>query len=177
MKDVFFKLSAKVPTIIIQGESEPVVGTTGAWYIPYGSLSAANVYYRIKNDPNGVQWKDIYIEDNLAQSVFPAQFWVGYPLQGVNTVTYKVYVRAINDSKTVFSDEISFCTPITRDNPYLGTIPYYQIPLLNYAEMFVGTYTNTSYGYNSMFVVGANNTTSGANSITFDYIKLVPVLQ
>lgn len=178
MKDVFFKLAAKIPTIIIQGESEPVYGTSGAWYLTDNSGRANNVYYRIKNDPNGVQWKDIYIETNSQNAVgLPAQYWVGYPLQNVNTVTYKVYVRAINDSKTVFSDEISFCTPLTGNKQTLGNIPYYTIPLNNFAEMYVGSYTNTSYGYNSMFVVGANSTTSGTNSITFDYIKLVPVLQ
>ena len=178
MKDVFFRLQDKILPIVIQGETEPVYGTSGSWYKTDNSGRAQNVYYRIKNDPNGVQWKDIYIETNAANGVgLSAQYWVGYKLQNVNTVTYKVYVRAINDSKTAFNEMISFCTPLTGNKPTLGTIPYFPVSLNNYAEIYVGNYTNNSYGYNSMFVVGANNTTSGQNSVTFDYIKLVPVLQ
>jgi uncharacterized surface protein with fasciclin (FAS1) repeats len=182
MKDVFFKAQDKVPTIVIQGESAPVYGTSGAWYKTDNGSRANNVYYRVKNDPNGVQWKDIYIESNTSNGVFLSpQFWVGYKLQNVNTATYKVYIRAINDSKTAFSEEISFCTPLSGNNPTLGNIPYFSLPLNNFSETYVGTYTNPKYGYNSMFVTGANITqtsaTQGTNSITFDYIKLVPVIQ
>jgi hypothetical protein len=171
MKDVFFRLVDKIQPIVIQGESEPVPGTTGSWYKNDNSNRVYNFYYRIKNDPNGVQWKDIYVETNSQNGVgLTAQFWIGYPLKNVNTVAYKVYVRAINDSKTTFSEMISFNAPLA------GTIPYFQVTRNNFAETYVGNYTNTSYGYNSMFVVGANSTTSGANSVTFDYIKLVPIL-
>jgi hypothetical protein len=179
MKDVFFRLKDKIQPIIIQGESEPVFGTSGAWYKPDGNGSRSrNIYYRIKNDLNGIQWKDIYIETNTGNGVgLSSQYWAGYQIQGVNTVSYKVYIRAINDSKTAFNEELSFCTPLTGNVPTLGNIPYFPVSLNNYAEVYVGTYTNVKYGYNSMFVVGANNTTSGQNSLTFDYVKLVPVLQ
>ncbi len=177
MKDVFFRPVDKIQPIVIQGESNPVFGTPGAWFKNDNSGRAQNIYYRIKNDPTGVQWKDIYIELNLANGATFSQYWAGYPLNNVNTVTYKVYVRAINDSKTVFSEMLSFCKPGPgNNNPLLGTIPYFPVTLNNYAEIYVGNYTNTAYGYNSMFVTGANNSTSGSNSLTFDYIKLVPVL-
>jgi uncharacterized surface protein with fasciclin (FAS1) repeats len=176
MKDVFFRVKDKIPTIIIQGESEPVPGTSGSWYKNDNGSRVNNFYYRIKNDPNGVQWKDIYVESNTSNGVaLSPQFWIGYPLNNVNSAVYKVYVRAINDSKVAFNEEISFNSPLT------GQIPYFPVSLNNYSEMYVGNYTNPNYGYNSMFVVGANITqtsvTQGTNSITFDYIKLVPVIQ
>ncbi|MBW4889146.1 fasciclin domain-containing protein [Mucilaginibacter sp. HMF5004] len=175
MKDVFFRVQDKIPAIVIQGESNPVYGTPGAWFRTDNGSRASNIYYRVKNDPNGVQWKDIYIENNTSNGVnLPAQYWAGYPLKNVNTATYKVYIRAINDSKNVFSEGISFCTPLTGNIPTLLNIPYFQVSQNNFSEVYVGNYTNTKYGYNSMFVV-AN--TTGTISITFDYIKLVPVIQ
>jgi len=188
MKDVFFRIADKIPTIIIQGESDPVLGTPGSWFRNDNGSRVQNIYYRIKNDANGVQWKDIYIEGNTSNGVvLPAQYWAGYPLQNVNSATYKVYIRAINDSKTVFSEQIAFSQPFVAtnpasgDNPFAGTIPYFPVVLNNFSEVYVGNYTNPNYGYNSMFVVGANlvesSVTAGTNSITFDYIKLVPVIQ
>ena len=170
MKDVYFRVQDKITPFVIQGESEPAPGQPGSWFRT--TVNSQNIYYRIKNDLLGVQFKDIYCEYNTANNTFPAQFWAGYPIQNLNSATYKVYIRAINDSKLVFNEMISF------NGPYTGTIPYFPVALNNYAEVYLGNYTNSKYGYNSMFVVGANvSSTTGLNSITFDYIKLVPILQ
>jgi len=170
MKDVAFKIQDKVPTIIIQGESNPPPGQPGSYYKSYDR--DVNTYYRIKNDPNGVQWKDIYIETNstAGSAALPPQFWTGYRILNMNSVTYKVYIRAINDSKSLFSEQVSFGTPLA------ATLPYFSVTFNNFSEVALGNYVNPKYGYNSMFVVGSTSTTSGQNSITFDYIKLVPVL-
>jgi len=181
MKDVFFRTADKIPTIIIQGESDPVIGTPGSWFRNDNGSRINNIYYRIKNDANGVQWKDIYIETNTSNGVgLPQQYWAGYPLPSVNSATYKVYIRAINDSKSVFSEQIAFSQPFvqgvpgTGDNPFAGTIPYFPVTQNNFAEVYVGNYTNPNYGYNSMFLVGG---LSGGTSLTCDYIKLVPIIQ
>lgn len=168
MNNVNFRLVDKITPIKIEGESDPAVGNPGSWFAR--TDRGPNTYYRIKNDPNGVQFKDIYIEGNSAQSL-TALFYAGYPIQNMYSASYKVYIRAINDTKTVYSQQLNFGAP------YAASLPYTQVALNNYSEVYLGTYTVGKYGYNSMFLVGANSTTSGQNSLTMDYVKLVPILQ
>jgi len=167
MDNVNFRLQDKIPTIKIEGESDPITGTPGAWFARTDKIG--NIYYRIKNDPNGVQFKDIFIESNSSGSI-TASFYAGYPIPVMNTVSYKVYIRAINDTKTLFSQQVNFGAPNA------ASLPYTQVLLNNYNEVYLGTYTPAKYGYNSVFLVGANSTTSGQNSLTMDYLKLIPIL-
>jgi len=168
MKAINFRLVDKITPLKIEGESDPPVGTPGSWF---GRTDrGSNTYYRIKNDPNGVQFKDIYVEGNSTQSL-TALFYAGYPIKSMYSCTYNVYIRAINDTKTVYNQQINFGTP------YAGSLPYTTVALNNYAEVLLGTYTTSKYGYNSMFLVNANSTTSGSNSMTMDYVRLVPILQ
>jgi len=168
MKNINFRLQDKITTIKIEGESDPAVGNPGSWFAR--TDRGANTYYRIKNDPSGVQFKDIYVEGNTVQTL-TALFYAGYPIQNMYSGSYKVYIRAINDTKTLFSQQINFGSPAAN------TFPYTPVILNNYTEVYLGTYTVGKYGYNSMFLVGANSTTTGQNSLTMDYIKLVPILQ
>jgi len=168
MKNINFRLQDKIISQKIEGESEPPVGSPGSWFAR--TDRGSNTYYRIKNDPNGIQFKDIYCEGNAGQTL-TALFYAGYPIQSMYSCTYKVYIRAINDTKTLYSQQISFGSNTA------GTFPYTVVALNNYNEVYLGTYTVPKYGYNSMFLINANSGTSGANSMTMDYIKLVPILQ
>ncbi len=168
MKKIDFRLVDKIVPIKIEGESDPAVGNPGSWFAR--TDRSPNTYYRIKNDPNGIQFKDIYIEGNTAQGL-TALFYAGYPIQNMYSGSYKVYIRAINDTRTVYSQQVSF------GSPNAASLPYTTVSLNNYAEVYLGTYTVGKYGYNSMFLINANSTTSGQNSLTMDYIKLVPILQ
>jgi len=168
MKKIDFRLVDKITPIKIEGESDPAVGNPGSWFAR--TDRGPNTYYRIKNDPSGVQFKDIYIEGNTQQGL-TALFYAGYPIQNMYSGSYKVYIRAINDTKTVYSQQVSF------GSPSAASLPYTTVSLNNYAEVYLGTYTINKYGYNSMFLINANSTTSGQNSLTMDYIKLVPILQ
>jgi len=168
MRNINYRIQDKIVPIKIEGESDPVVGSPGSWFAR--TDRGPNTYYRIKNDPNGVQFKDIYIEGNSQQSL-TALFYAGYPIKNMYSSSYKVYIRAINDTRTLYSQQVSF------GSPSAASLPYTIVALNNYAEVYLGTYTIGKYGYNSLFLIGANNTTSGQNSLTMDYIKLVPILQ
>jgi uncharacterized surface protein with fasciclin (FAS1) repeats len=172
MKTINFRLQDKITPIFIEGESEPQSNQPGAWLARYDK--AGDIYYRIKNDPTqpGKVFKDIFIEQNSNPTggTLPPPFWCGYPIQSMYTVSYKVYIRAINDTRTVFNQRIDFGS--INSNVF----PYTPVTLNNYNEVYLGTYTPAKYGYNSMFLLGSLSTTGGQNSLTMDYIKLVPIL-
>ncbi len=173
MNKINFRLKDKIAPIIIQGESEPQTGQPGAWLARTDKYN--DIYYRLKNDPTtGGVFKDIYIEQNSIATggggSYPPPFWIGYPIQAMYTVSYKVYIRAINDSKTVFSQRIDFGS--INNNVF----PYSAVTLNNFSEVYLGTYTPAKYGYNSVFLVGSTSTSTGLNSLTMDYLKLVPIL-
>ena len=44
----------------------------------------------------------------------------------------------------------------------------------NFNEIYLGDYTQLSFGTLNMFLTSALSTTAGVNSLTLDYIKLVP---
>jgi hypothetical protein len=46
-----------------------------------------------------------------------------------------------------------------------------------YSETYLGDYIQTTYGTLDMFLTAGNSTTTGANTLTLDYIKLVPDIQ
>lgn len=160
MSTVPYRLKDKITPIVIQGEN------------PLGfarSDKAGNILYRTKLDNLGNPFSDIFIETN-GTGTLTAQFWASYIVPNMNSVTYQVSWRAINDRTATFSQQLAFGTTTAN------TFPYTLVPLLNYSETPLGTYTVTQYGSQLMYAIGANNTTSGANSITLDYVKLTPVL-
>jgi len=160
MSSVPYRLKDKITPIVIQGESTTLFSRTD---------KAGSIFYRTKLDNNGVPFSDILIETNTS-STLTAQFSAIYLAPNLNSVTYNVYWRAINDRAATFSQQLNFVTPLS------GTFPYTLVPLLNYSETLLGTYTVTQYGSQLMYLTGANSTTSGTNSLTLDYVKLVPVL-
>ncbi|MEO6523399.1 MAG: fasciclin domain-containing protein [Mucilaginibacter sp.] len=160
ISSVPYRLKDKITPIVIQGES--TIGFSR-------SDKAGNILYRTKLDNNGVPFSDIFIETN-GTGTLTALFSALYFVPNMNSVSYKVYWRAINDRAVAFSQQLNFGTSTA------ATFPYTLVPLLNYSETLIGTYTVTQYGSQFMFLTGANNTTSGTNSLSLDYVKLIPVL-
>jgi uncharacterized surface protein with fasciclin (FAS1) repeats len=169
ISDVNFRIQDKIPPIVIQGENAVSFATTA---------NRQNIYYRTKLDNNGKVFNDIYITGNSINSL-PALYWANYQINNANTLTYRVSYRAINDggglaTPVVFSQQLNFTAP------YANTFPYTPVAILNYNEVYLGTYTINKYGYLSIYAVGntqSGTSSIGLNSITLDYIKLTPIFQ
>ena len=180
MSNTNFKLVDKIPTITIQGENPAFFSRTDR-----GGATG----YRLRNDPSGIPYKDIYIATN-GNTVLTAAFYAAYTISNANSVTYKVYERAINEQVTtptpatatvplipsvpvLFAQQLSVFSPFS---PLPTSFGFQTVAYLNYSEVLIGTFTNTRYGYLRFTNNGANVATANLNSITLDYLKLVPVL-
>ncbi|MGI4020993.1 MAG: fasciclin domain-containing protein [Janthinobacterium lividum] len=164
MSSVPFRITDKIPTVYIQGENPASFARTD---------KNNNIQYRSRRDQSGNITNDILIAGSGAGSL-TAQFYAQYLIQNLYSAQYKVYWRASNDTGTVFSQQLSFGTSTA------ATFVYTPVPVANtgtYSEVSLGNYTQSKYGNINMFMTGANNTTTGTNSITFDYVKLVPITQ
>jgi uncharacterized surface protein with fasciclin (FAS1) repeats len=153
-------LSQLLPAIFQQGE------------LPVGFSQAdkyTTIFYRSKTDNQSLPYKDIMVYGHGV-----SQFYIKYKLNNVPSGKYKVYWRAIAgnfDSQTVsFQQRPAFKT--WSDT----TFPYITVPLNNYTETLIGEYTVPNYGSLDFFLVAAAVTTAGQNTLTMDYLKLVPVL-
>ena len=81
---------------------------------------------------------------------------------------YHVYWVAVNDIQTTtFSQRIAMDSSTT-------TFPYTVVPLKNYNEVYLGDWTTTTYSSHEIWLINTNSTTSGANTLDLDYIKLLP---
>ena len=155
----------KIPNIIIQGEAPDSLRVPSA-------ISIKN-----KLSPTGVKFTDIQTA-SITSSPDPLYYYRYRPI--VNSVKYQVYWRAINDILTVpFNMKVDFSLtshyPKAAETP-LATVGYNSTGVLNYNEVYLGTYTSTNYGSLYTFLVSATGVTSTAPSaLSLDYIKLVPV--
>lgn len=163
MSSVNFNLADKITPIYIQGENPSYFSRTD---------KGGDIFFRVKKDPQGTIFNDIFISGSGASGALPAKFFAAYNLNKLYSCQYTVYWRAVNDLQTTaISQQLSFGSLTTP------TFPYTSVPPNVYTETQLGTYTMTRYGYMSMFLIGANSTAAGTNSLTLDYVKLVPVLQ
>ncbi|MVN22707.1 fasciclin domain-containing protein [Mucilaginibacter arboris] len=161
MSSVNFRVKDKITPIYIQGENPAGFATTD---------KRANILYRIRKDPNGNIFNDILVAGSSAGSL-PASYYARYNVPNVYAATYTVSWRALNDTGTIFSQTLAFGT-------YNATPSFTSTADLNtYDEKRLGSYTVNKYGNLNMFMVGANSTTTGQNSFTFDYVKLDPIIQ
>jgi uncharacterized surface protein with fasciclin (FAS1) repeats len=179
MSSVNFRVTDKITPIVIQGENPAYFSRTD---------KNADILYRLRNDPNGVPYKDIFIATNTAATLTPL-FTAYYTINNANSVTYKVYERAINEQLSapvpatattalVPAAPIIFSQQLTVYSPYSGITAFVATPVayLNYNEVLIGTFTLTRYGFLKLANSGANSATAGLNSLSLDYLKLVPVL-
>jgi uncharacterized surface protein with fasciclin (FAS1) repeats len=160
-----YQMTSKIKPVKIEGEN---------YYANFGSYGTRVINTR-RNPNTLVDFRELYLYNHGK-----ASYWFQY--KGLyNTVTYKVYWVAVRDFDltpvapaivvTYFSQAVTFGT--TAISPLL---PYKQVDLLNYNEVYLGTVTVTGYGVIDTFLVGAANTVNGTNSLVLDYIKMVPIL-
>ncbi|HJY23473.1 MAG TPA: hypothetical protein VJ279_11330, partial [Hanamia sp.] len=64
----------------------------------------------------------------------------------------------------------------TVTNP-LAFFPYTNVELNNYNEVYIGDFTLPELRDINMTLIAANSGTNGNNTLTLDYIKLVPVIK
>jgi hypothetical protein len=176
MNRIDYKTASKIKPVIIQGEgyrsgNDDVLGTT--YNVNYGNNGTRTIITR-RNPVTQVDFSEIYYYNTGVSS-----YWVHY-LPTLNTVTYKVYWVAVRDFNTtatppavplMFSQRVAFGT-----TALLPALPYKQVDILNYNEIYLGDYTATGYGKVHTFLVSAASTTNGANTLVLDYIKMVPVI-
>lgn len=169
MRDLNVKLEQRLVTSIIEGESPRA-------FIP--ADKRGNIYFREKKDPSNVLFHDLMVQNH------------GIPLFEVNYITpvlystkYKVYWRAINDIQTnVFQQRLMVGgvkdeTGVVTSS--LAFYPYTDVNIADYTEVYLGEFTLNNAANIPLALIAANNnsTSSGVNTLSLDYVKLIPVIK
>jgi hypothetical protein len=139
-----------------------------------------NIFYRQRLDNNGIEFKDLMVQNHAI-----SQFLVGYTTPILYSTQYRVLWRAINDIQTNTFDQkllVGLVSQATAGGLYTGSImsfPYTTVNVRNYNEVELsGTFTLTNAGAVPLTLVGQNNNaTAGTNTLSLDYIKLVPIIK
>jgi uncharacterized surface protein with fasciclin (FAS1) repeats len=157
MSQMNFKLVDKFPPIIIEGENP----------VEFAADRNANTFYRQRVNPNtGKVFKDIYL-----QNYNFANFWIRYFIRNMPSMRWNAYWVAVNDVQT---------TPLWQQRLGIDntttTLPAVTVQYQNYNEVSLGQFTVTGLRNLNLFVIGPTTaaTSGGTNSISLDYIKLVP---
>lgn len=163
MSEVNFTLTNKFPPIIIEGETPTSFATTDRGFY---------TYYRMRVNPNtGATFKDI-----LMQNYGFANYFIRYRLQGVPSMRYNAVWVAVNDVQTtpLWAQRLAIDS---SSNPSMPATFTKTIAFRDYSEVALGQFNIATYRRAfDLFVIGptTSSTVSGINSITLDYIKLVP---
>ncbi|MFD2164407.1 fasciclin domain-containing protein [Paradesertivirga mongoliensis] len=183
MNRIDYKIPNKLKTIVIEGESERVVKVTN----DAGRFN----FTTSRRNPDGVSIFTQVRGDNFAAALA----WFRYERR-VNSVKYKVYWRAVRDFDLVpippavapvhFRQRVAFKRFNATDAlPYkfVETREIVTNPPSNprvfepvYDDVYLGEYTFSNFRNEFVFMVSNDASTTGLNSIVFDYIKLVPVV-
>ncbi len=159
MSQVNFNLAYKFPPIFIQGETPT----------SFAADRNANTFYRIRTNPNNGQ----VFRDILMQNYNYASYWIRYLVRNLPSMRYNAYWVAVNDVQTtpLWQQRLGIGDPTTTTN-----LPYVTVAYQNYNEVSLGQFNLTSFRNLDLYVVGPNtaSSTGGTNSISLDYIKLVP---
>ena len=170
MSKLDIPLETRLVTTIIEGEN------------PNGfsqSDKRANTFYREKEDPQGNVFFDIMVQNHRVP-----RFTVYYNASNLYTTTYEVYWRAINDiQNNTFQQRVSFGGSIsamdgTLQEPF-AELPYTDVEPNTYGEVYIGEFTLDQKGRDALLIslIAANSSTDGVNTLTLDYLKLVPVIK
>lgn len=154
----------KIKPIIIQGEHA------------IGSLTNVNVNNstRLRRNPNTQEvFRDIFVQNHAR-----ANFWLRYNAPTAYSTKYKVYWVAVNDFQTVkFPMRVAF-----KRDTFTDFMTLKEVNTNDYSEVYLGEYTvdklysvNTASKSLPVFLVGANTTANGLNTVVLDYIKMIPV--
>lgn len=172
MKKVDVPLSKRLVTTKIEGEKN----------IGFFNGNRSAIFYRERKDPiSGLIYNDVIVQDPRV-----AQFMLDYSAKDLYSTKYKVVWRAINNQTNVFSQGIRFAVKFkitgdkreVLDSDIIGTVPYTPVQIGIYQEVEVGEITlAVARNIDLISLIAANTTTNGNNSLTLDYLKLVPVLK
>jgi hypothetical protein len=172
MNRIDYKMSGKMKPVIIEGENYvPFTGVNPA--VSYTNTTGTRSILTRKNPYTNTTFREIYFYNHSTSG-----YWVHY-LPTPYAATYKVYWVAVRDFNTTAvapAVPVMFTQRFTFVTRTLVTLPYKQVDILNYNEVYLGDYTVTSYGPMDAFLVSFTSTTNTLNSLVLDYIKMVPVI-
>jgi hypothetical protein len=151
----------KFKPIIIEGEN-----------YEFSKIDRRNVtYIRDKLNPQTNQ----EFRDVLVYNHGTPQYYLGYRLRNVPSLTYKAYWVAVNDN--VNSSTSNFKQLLGIGTPTSAFLPYTTVIIGNYSEVPLGQFTMPNYNATlNVYLTADNTTTANTNMIIVDYIRLEPVL-
>lgn len=160
MSNVDVKLQNRLVPTRIEGENA----------LFFRPARRANTYYRQKLDNNGIEFKDLMVQNHQV-----SLYEIGYTSPILFSTKYQVFWRAINDIQTVvFQQRLRVGSAITP----IAFYPYKDVLIRDYSEIFIGEFTLTTSGTVALDLIGANNNgTTGTNTLSLDYLKLVPIIK
>lgn len=167
MNKVDFKKEDKIRPIILEGERPD----------SFMLDRRTTTYYRVRLNPVNKQvFNDIVVNNHGV-----ANYFIRYRARDVYTAKYNVYIRAINDFQTTsFVQRLGVNTSANFPYANITLLPLTTVPDNStdvYKELLLGEYTMNAYGLLDFYLTAANSTVNGVNSLSLDYIKLVPVIQ
>jgi hypothetical protein len=172
MKKVNVPLAKRLVPIVIQGESfdlrinmnNSIASITRNFFLP----STENINDVFVTNPGFALPRLVYLNR----------------LKDLYSTKYQVHWRAINNKTTVFSQTIVIGgTYILSGTTFsvvkpLKTLAYTAVPINDFNEVLVGDFTPLQSGnILNLTLLGANVATNGLNSLTIDYLKIVPVVK
>ncbi|MCX6335086.1 MAG: fasciclin domain-containing protein [Bacteroidia bacterium] len=168
MSSIKYKMSGKLKPVIIEGENYVAYTNAVPPLAAYANTNGTRSIRTRRNPYTNADFTEIYFSGHSTSA-----YWIHY-LPTVNAVKYKVYWVAVRDFNTTgtityFTQRVAF-----KDRTVVS-IPYKQVDLLNYNEVYLGEYTPANYGALDTFLVSFTSTTNTLNSLVLDYIKMVPV--
>ncbi|RXG27609.1 fasciclin domain-containing protein [Leeuwenhoekiella marinoflava] len=138
----------------------------------------ASTFYRERPDPQGGIVYDIMVQNHGA-----AQFAINYEADDMYSTTYQVYWRAVNDIQSnTFQQRLRIGGTLSEDGSEIvdpiALLPYTDVPPDVYDEVYVGEFTLEEAGkIDFISLIAANTGSNGNNTLTLDYLKLIPVIQ
>lgn len=158
MSSIDVQPSSKFKPYIIQAEN-------------YDGTSADrrnNTYFRDRyNVLTGQNFRDVLVLNHGL-----ALFNIRYDITEVPSIKYKAYWVALNDFQTAtFSQKLGIGTATS------STFGYTLVGLANYNEVYIGEFTMSGYQpVFSIYLTASTSTSSAANPLVCDYIRLEPEL-
>lgn len=137
----------------------------------------ANTFYREKSDPQGEIVYDIMVRNHGEP-----RFAINYSASNMFSTTYEVYWRAVNDIQSnTFQQQVRIGGTYSEEGEVVDPIaelPYTNVPPEVYDEVYVGEFTLEQAGdVDLISLIAANTGTGGDNTLTLDYLKLVPIIK
>lgn len=173
----------KIQPIILEGETFNSYSTSG---------KSANIFDRFRKDEDGVIFMDRFISGTAV-----AQFWARRRVDNLYSAKYQVYWRALNDqawstatatvpsAPIVFQQKLGLSSAPGAPLPYVDIIPYTKVnynnpadpikPREQFKEVYLGDITVNTWDGSQLYIIGDNVTGAGLNTISLDYLKLVPI--